>query len=96
MGYWFMAMFHMANDSNLFKTKIELEQQGFVRDSNRFARGAEFYLPLYEAKMMYLYSHRHGDFGDAVEGGGVLVLRAGDFITPGDHRHALRENECSE
>jgi hypothetical protein len=63
-GIRFMAMFHMANDSHLFKNKTELERQGFVQSGNHFARKAETYLPLYEAKMMTLYSHRHGDFND--------------------------------
>lgn len=73
-GIRFMAMFHMANDSHLFKTKAELEQEGYVLAGNRFGRGAERYLPLYEAKMIYQYNHRHGDFGDAREGERAHVL----------------------
>lgn len=70
----FLAMFHMANDSHLFKTKVELEQEGYSLDGNRFLRGAECYLPLYEAKMIYQYNHRHGDFSDASEGERAHVL----------------------
>jgi len=64
-GMRFMAMFHMANASHLFRTKRDLERQHFILKGNHFIRGADCYLPLYEAKMMYLYSHRHGDFRDA-------------------------------
>lgn len=73
-GIRFMAMFHMANDSHLFKTKAELEQEGCVLDGNCFGRGTERYLPLYEAKMMQPYSHRHGDFRDASDGARAHIL----------------------
>lgn len=73
-GIRFMAMFHMANDSHLFKTKAELEQAGYTLDGNHFVRGLERYLPLYEAKMIYQYNHRHGDFHDSPEGERAHVL----------------------
>lgn len=64
-GVRFLAMFHMSNDSHLFKTKLELEREGFNQEANHFVQGKERYLPLYEAKMIYQYNHRHGDFRDA-------------------------------
>lgn len=73
-GIRFMAMYHMANDSHLFKTKAELEQDGFELDGNQFVRGTKRYVPLYEAKMIYQYNHRHGDFRDAREGERAHVL----------------------
>jgi len=73
-GIRFMAMYHMANDSHLFKTKAELEQDGFELDGNQFVRGTNRYVPLYEAKMIYQYNHRHGDFRDAREGERAHVL----------------------
>ena len=73
-GIRFMAMYHMANDSHLFKTKAELEQDGFELVGNHFVRGAKRYVPLYEAKMIYQYNHRHGDFRDAREGERAHVL----------------------
>ncbi|HEL7750911.1 TPA: N-6 DNA methylase [Stenotrophomonas maltophilia] len=73
-GIRFMAMFHMASDSHLFKTKTELEQEGYVLDGNRFVRGAERYLALYEAKMIHQYNHRHGDFRDSPDGQRSHVL----------------------
>jgi len=79
-GIRLMAMYHMANDSHLFKTKAELEQDGFELDGNQFARGDKRYLPLYEAKMIYQYNHRHGDFRDAPEGERAHVLPS---IPPG-------------
>lgn len=57
-GIRFMAMFHMANDSHLFQTKEQLEKTGFELEGNVFRKGAERYLPLYEAKMTGFFDHR--------------------------------------
>ncbi|MEI2746345.1 MAG: N-6 DNA methylase [Ottowia sp.] len=73
-GVRFLAMFHMSNDSHLFKTKLELEREGFNQEANHFVQGKERYLPLYEAKMIYQYNHRHGDFRDARDGERSHVL----------------------
>jgi hypothetical protein len=63
-GVEFLAMFHMANDSHLFRTREELEAQGFRLQGNVFVRGPERYLPLYEAKMVHQFDHRFGDYRD--------------------------------
>ncbi|HCE6499279.1 TPA: N-6 DNA methylase [Pseudomonas aeruginosa] len=73
-GVRFMAMFHMANDSYLFKTKSDLLGQGFSRCGNIFVGGEGRYLPLYEAKMVTIYNHRHGDFDDALDGKRAHIL----------------------
>jgi len=56
------TMFHMANDSGLFHTRMELESGGFELSGNRFIRGEETFLPLYEAKMIWHYDHRYGSY----------------------------------
>jgi hypothetical protein len=58
----FMAMLHMANDSYLFRTRGQLEGDGFRLEGNVFVRGAERWLPLYEAKMVHQFDHRFGDY----------------------------------
>ncbi len=60
-GVEFLAMLHMANDSHLFRTREELEAEGFRLEGNVFVRGSERYLPLYEAKMVHQFDHRFGD-----------------------------------
>jgi hypothetical protein len=60
-GVEFLAMFHMANDSHLFRRREELEAEGFRLEGNVFVRGAERYLPLYEAKMIDQFDHRAAD-----------------------------------
>jgi hypothetical protein len=57
-----MRMFDMANDSGLFRTRGELEGTSFRLEGNVFVRGAERWLPLYEAKMVHQFDHRFGDY----------------------------------
>lgn len=53
------TMFHMANDSHLFRTKEELEKEGFYPvEGSRLKKGKEEYAPLYEGKMVQAYDHR--------------------------------------
>ncbi len=54
----FGTMFHMSNDSHLFRTREQLEQNGGLLICNVFHKGGEKYLPLYEAKMATLCDHR--------------------------------------
>ena len=52
-------MFHMANDSHLFRTAAQLDAQGFYPvKGNRWKRGDDIYLPLYEGKMVQAFDHR--------------------------------------
>ncbi len=67
-GLRFMAMFHMANDSGLFRQQGELASAGWVLEGNRFVQGGEIMLPLYEAKMAYIYNHRSGTYEGAPPG----------------------------
>jgi hypothetical protein len=57
-GVEFLRMFDMSNDSSLFRTREQLEAEGFRLEGNVFVRGAERYLPLYEAKMIDQFDHR--------------------------------------
>lgn len=67
-GLRFMAMFHMANDSGLFRQQGELSSAGWVLEGNRFVKDGVVMLPLYEAKMTYIYNHRSGTFEGAAPG----------------------------
>ena len=68
-GLRFLSMFHMANDSGLFRTRAELASAGWRLDGDRFERdgegfeeGGEVMLPLYEAKMIHQFDHRFGTY----------------------------------
>lgn len=68
-GVRFATLFHMSNDSHLFRTRRELEAEGCVLRGNVFTAGGDAadgdpdaagsrYLPLYEAKMIHHFDHR--------------------------------------
>ena len=53
------TMFHMTNDSHLFRTAAQLDDEGFYRiEGNRWKKGDEVYLSLYEGKMVQAFDHR--------------------------------------
>ena len=53
------TMFHMTNDSGLFRTAAQLDADGFYQVAgNRWKKGDEVCLPLYEGKMVQAFDHR--------------------------------------
>ncbi len=67
-GLSFMqGIFNMASDSGLFRTRDQLERDGWTRHGNVFARGGERMLPLYEAKMIHHFDHRLGSYEGQTE-----------------------------
>ena len=55
----YFSMFHMTNDSNLFRTAAQLESNGFYPvQGNRWKKGDELYLPLYQGRMIWHFDHR--------------------------------------
>ena len=67
-GLRFLSMFHMTNDSGLFRTRAELVSAGWRMEADRFERDGMVMLPLYEAKMINQYHHRSGTFEGAPAG----------------------------
>ena len=61
-GVKLSSMFHMSNDSKLFKKREELVEEGWNLQGNVFVRNDECYLPLYEAKLFHQYDHRFATF----------------------------------
>lgn len=61
-GVRFMRMFDMSNDSHLFRTRQQLEAEGFELWGNQMKRGDEKWLPLYEGKMCWIYDHRFSTY----------------------------------
>ncbi|MEN6478490.1 MAG: N-6 DNA methylase [Anaerolineales bacterium] len=67
-GISFLRMFDMSNDSALFRTRAQLEAEGYRLAGNVFVQrpGAptpERYLPLYEGKMVHQFDHRWAGWG---------------------------------
>ncbi len=84
-GLKFMAMFHMTNDSGLFRTREQLAAEGFALQGNIFRRGEDAYLPLYEGKMFWHFDHRFGTY----EGQTQAQANQGKLpeLTPEQHRN---------
>ena len=66
-GVEFTRLFDMSNDSGLFRTREQLEKDGWKLRGNVFEKGAEKYLPLYEAKMVHHFNHRFATYCGATE-----------------------------
>ncbi|MFE0349602.1 Eco57I restriction-modification methylase domain-containing protein [Streptomyces griseoluteus] len=52
------GLFNMTSDSHLFRTREELESEGWQLTRNVFTKAEARMLPLYEAKMIHHYDHR--------------------------------------
>jgi hypothetical protein len=87
-GIRFKLMFMMNTDSHLFRTRAELEAEGYRLVGNAYVRGdpaapsAVRYLPLYEAKMIWHYDHRYGTYQ------GVRDRGSTQLPTPDAAQHA--------
>lgn len=66
-GISFLRMIDMANDSGLFRTREQLEAEGFVLKGNVFTRDGDVYRPLYEGKMFWHFDHRFGTYEGQTE-----------------------------
>lgn len=56
------GLFNMTSDSSQFRTSDELIAAGARSIGSSWTRGAERWLPLYEAKMVHQFNHRFGDY----------------------------------
>jgi hypothetical protein len=79
-GLRFGTLFHMANDSGDFRTPEDLETVGAVFDGWAWHRNDERWLPLYEAKMLSHWNHRHSTYAAATQ----AQLNKGTLPRPDD------------
>lgn len=63
-GVKFLRMFDMSNDSELFRTREQLESEGWQLQGNVFERDGQRFLPLYEAKLFHQFDHRFASYAD--------------------------------
>jgi hypothetical protein len=59
-------MFHMSNDSGLFRPAHELANDGFTRDGMNWRHFDTCFVPLYEAKMVSYFDNRWGFYSEGV------------------------------
>ena len=59
----YSTMFHMTDDSNLFRTRAELEERegAYPIGGNRYNSPSGEWIPLYEGKSIQLFNHRHAN-----------------------------------
>lgn len=62
-GFRGLLMFMMNTASHLFRTKEQLENNGWHLCKNVFQRGQDEYLPLYEGRMIHHFDHRAASVG---------------------------------
>ena len=74
--------FNMTSDSHLFRTAEQLEAEGFYPvEGNRWKRGEDLYLPLYEGKMVQAFDHRAAS----------IATREGNLFRPGQPDRTLEQ-----
>jgi hypothetical protein len=86
-GLRFMAMLHMASDSGLFRTRVELEAAEWKREGNQYLLDKHRLLPLVEAKMVHHFDHRFGTY----EGQSAAQANQGKLPELDDAAHANTE-----
>ena len=81
----YATMFHMTNDSHLFRTVAQLKAEGFYPvEGNQWKRGKELYLPLYEGKMVQAFDHRAAS----------VVVNPKNLNRPAQSREATQEEHA--
>ena len=68
-GLSFLRMFNMATDSGLFRTREQLEDDGWTLTGNVFIRDGDRMLPLYEARLIHHFDHRFASYDKRPDGG---------------------------
>jgi hypothetical protein len=84
-GISFFRMFDQTNDAELFRTAEELVALGCKLEGNRWRKGEQTYLPLYEAKMVQAYDHRAA--GVVVQAGNWVRQGQTEATTPALHQN---------
>jgi hypothetical protein len=83
----YSTMFHMANNSDLFRTREELEEGegAWHVGGNRWVSSAGEWVPLYEGKMVQAYDHRAAD----------VVINAQNLTRPGQQEAISTEEHLN-
>jgi hypothetical protein len=86
----YATMFHMANDSGLFRTRKELEEKegAWLVDNDRWRSASGDWVPLYEGKMVQAYDHRASDI--VLAGQNLFRTGQGRELTTEDHKNPNR------
>ena len=76
------GLFHSQNHSDLFQTVAQLEAEGFYPvHGNRWKKGEDLYLPMYEGKTVQAFDHRAAS----------ITNKQGNLFRPGQPDRTLDE-----
>ena len=76
------GLFHSQNHSGLFRTAAELDADGcYPVQGNRWKKGDELYLPMYEGKTVQAFDHRAAS----------ITNRGGNLFRPGQPSKTLEQ-----
>jgi hypothetical protein len=93
-GLSFMTMFHMTNDSRLFRSRADMESAGQMLTGNVWDGPLGRHLPLVEAKMVNHFDHRFSTYEGATQAqlnvGALPRLDAAAHADP----HHLTQPDC--
>ena len=95
----FSRPFDMANDSGLFRTHEQLQALGFIRDgvnwTNKTA-SAQYFVPLYEAKMFHIFDHRWVTYDEAGQTAALPIETKTNVSTEVEPRYWIEKGEVEE
>ncbi|TAU15476.1 type II DNA modification enzyme [Rhizobium ruizarguesonis] len=88
-------IWHMAEDSEWFRTAENLSKGGFHRSGMNWVRNNESYVPLYEAKMIHQFDHRWATY-DGTESVDVTATKKADASFEVAPRYWVPQREVEE
>ena len=93
----FMSMFHMSNDSGLFRTTEQLLAEGWQRQGTDWVNATgERRVPLYEAKMLHQFDYRWASAADDDDGHDSAQKQSPDWEpTPRYWVHSLDQRNAA-
>lgn len=68
------GLFNMTSDSQLFRTADQLLSDGFARTGADWTKDDQYFVPLYEAKMIHQFDHRWSGYAENGSDGADIDL----------------------
>lgn len=84
-------LWHMAEDAEWFRTRAQLQKEGWCSEGAALYHDEKSYTPLYEAKMIWHYDHRFATY----EGATQANLNKGTLPQVTDERHLDPHFTCT-
>ncbi|MFG2847349.1 Eco57I restriction-modification methylase domain-containing protein [Kitasatospora sp. NPDC048296] len=86
------GLFNMTDDTALFHTRDDLQDDGWHFEGSSFSKGGSVMLPLYEGRMGHQYSHRFSDSSGSREST-LDDLKQEEFVVEPQYWVSLEETQ---